>query len=554
MISLRYAPAGVRKQPSRGPGGPARLAVAAPVARNVAAAVATPSTARGEPAAADPPKERVRVTAVTRQGEVEVTGGAPASLGADALGQLGEDDVEAFVRLGVKPGLTRRLGGMGVEAPTAIQEAAVPLAVEGHDVGIRSVTGSGKTLAFLLPALTRALAGSRLGRTRKTSRRGGVADDNDIKVVVVAPNRELAMQIVRVAQGLLPEGWGGAVQQCIGGANMARQIEAMRRNRPLVVVGTPGRLAELDRLGKLGLHRVPCIVLDEVDQLLADHFRAHMDRIMEHAGRRVEGGRQTVVASATLSPNVMRRVARWAAPGREAMRLVSVARMAAAVKGPVYEGSEEDAGWGWEVTEEQWSREMGALNESSAGGRYSDDVMGDLPEGLVHLFVESAVPRKVDTLRRAIYASNAKKALVFMNFGQRLKDTQFKLEARGMSVASLHGEMRKEARRNVLDRFREGKTQVLLVSDVAARGLDIQGVEAVFNLELPSNPQHYVHRAGRAGRAGRRGMVLSIVGPRERHVMAKLGRGLRCEMVEAVVEGGAIQAVAREGGGGARSK
>jgi len=139
--------------------------------------------------------------------------------------------------------------------------AAAPL-LAGRDLGIRSPTGSGKTLACLLPLMTLALRGEQsagridLQEHRRWSRRAGTADDNDVAILVVSPSRELCMQTVRVLRSLLPPGWSRGVQQLIGGANPHRQTDQLKLHRPFVVVGTPGRVAELDARGVLGLHRV----------------------------------------------------------------------------------------------------------------------------------------------------------------------------------------------------------------------------------------------------------------------------------------------------------
>lgn len=141
----------------------------------------------------------------------------------------------------------------GIHTPTEVQAAAIPHIVAGANVAVQCHTGSGKTLAYLLPVLSLAIARNKAeweGVTRRTRGQAGT-----VQAVVVAPSRELAMQIVRVAQSLLPDSARRAVQQAIGGANMARQVEALRKDKPVLVVGTPGRLAELSRDGTLQTHK-----------------------------------------------------------------------------------------------------------------------------------------------------------------------------------------------------------------------------------------------------------------------------------------------------------
>ena len=154
-----------------------------------------------------------------------------------------------------------------------------------------------QTLAFLLPVMTMAV--KRLER-RVVSR--AARDDYGPEAVIVAPSRELAMQIVHVAQALLPQEAWPLVQQAIGGANMRRQLDSMKRNRPLLVVGTPGRLAEHSRLGTLRTHHTAAVVLDEVDQLLCSQFQADMLRVLQHLGSKLSDGPQLVRAHQRARP------------------------------------------------------------------------------------------------------------------------------------------------------------------------------------------------------------------------------------------------------------
>lgn len=176
----------------------------------------------------------------------------------------------------------------GITEPTDIQRAAIPEVLSGANVAVQCYTGSGKTLAFLLPVISLAVQRAEAewaGVTRKTTGSAGA-----VQAVIVAPSRELAMQIVRVAESLLPDSAKRAVQQCIGGANIYRQREALKMYKPILVVGTPGRLAELSRDGSLQTHRTAMLVLDEADQLLAPQFREEMTRICGEAGGRRGAG------------------------------------------------------------------------------------------------------------------------------------------------------------------------------------------------------------------------------------------------------------------------
>lgn len=154
--------------------------------------------------------------------------------------------------------------------------------MEGHDAALQSFTGSGKTLAYLLPLLSRVgpLKEDKPNSEATTSNRAGV------EAVIVVPSRELAMQIVREAERILGPEHRKVVQQLIGGANQSRQEEALKKNKPCIVVGTPGRISEISKAGKLFTHGCKFLVLDEADQLLSIKFRSDMRRILEHVGQR----------------------------------------------------------------------------------------------------------------------------------------------------------------------------------------------------------------------------------------------------------------------------
>lgn len=165
-----------------------------------------------------------------------------------------------------------------------MQVAAIPTILGGHDAALQSYTGSGKTLAYLLPIL------SKVGPLRELQGEDTVTEDtinrDGVEAVIVVPSRELAMQIVREAERILGPKYKKVVQQIIGGANQSRQEEALKRNKPCIVVGTPGRISEISKAGKLHTHGCRFLVLDEADQLLSIKFRGDMRRILEHVGQR----------------------------------------------------------------------------------------------------------------------------------------------------------------------------------------------------------------------------------------------------------------------------
>eukprot|EP00891_Asterochloris_glomerata_P001586 jgi/Astpho2/1586/e_gw1.00028.12.1_t len=400
--------------------------------------------------------------------------------------------------------------------PTPVQAAAIPALLSGKNAAIQSYTGSGKTLAYLLPTLSRAIQYAE-AEFEALQKEGQAYKAGALQALVVAPSRELAMQIVRVAQELLPPPAKNTVQQCIGGANPHRQAEALKNHKPIMVVGTPGRLAELSLAGKLLMHPTGVLVLDEVDQLLQPHFAEDMARLTVHCGKRAPRGRQTVMVSATLTAKVIRAAqagphhARWCSCRPASQSTIALV-----------------------------TASMSCCSPTRSAHQAGHPAPPDLPPHLEHLYIDTTRRHRVDAVRRCIHALDLQRVLVFMNYQQRLKDTQFKLGAHNMAVGCLHGEMRKGERQRELAKFRRGEYRALLVSDVAARGLDVPECDGVIHLELPSGPESYAHRAGRTGRAGRAGVVISIAEPDNFWIIDKMQKRLNVKICKADVKAGEL--------------
>lgn len=477
---------------------------------------------------------------------------------------------KSFDSLGISTSVQTRLQFLKLTIPTDVQSTAIPVLLRGDDAAIQSFTGSGKTLAYLLPIL------SRVGPLRDASVDDGdahQASKKGIEAVIVAPSRELAMQIVREAERILGTEHKKTVQQLVGGANRSRQDEALKKNKPLIVVGTPGRISEISRDGKLHTHACRFLILDEADELLSIQYREDMRRILEHVGRRKSaatlqkrlghdsssegsssgtrpskekaiaskdvdvrvpagkggdldmqrsslmrkdvqrGERQTVLVSATMPMAVLRAAAEW---GQKPVL----------VKGKAVVDVEDAPSS--DVLQQPVSEDAKGVKES-------------MPPSLQHFFAVSQLQHRVDTARKCIHAVGARSAIVFMNHPRRLKDTVFKFEARGITAAALHGELGKLERTNTLAAFRSGKIRVLVASEVGARGIDVPECDLVLNLELPTDMTHYAHRAGRTGRLGRKGTVVSICEENEAFVLRKFQRQLNVRIYECeFVRGGLV--------------
>jgi len=375
--------------------------------------------------------------------------------------------VSTFETLAIAPALLAKLAPMGITEPTEIQAAAIPSLLEGKDAILQAQTGTGKTLAYLLPMLSKL-----------------DPDRTELQAIVIAPTHELSMQIVQVIRDLT-EGGPLFAQQLIGGANVRHQIERLKK-RPPIVVGTPGRLAELISTGKLKAHHAKIVVIDEVDQMLNPTFRNEIIRILKAIPRE----RQTIFASATIPPDVQEIARRWM---NEPLHL--------RVDGPL-----------------------------------------KLPAGITHGFVVVEEREKLDALRRLLHAYQPKAALAFVNDASRMDELQSKLSFKGLRVATLQGGSHKLERGAVLQNFRDGKIQMLLATELAARGLDIPGLTHVFNLDLPTDADHYLHRAGRTGRSGQAGTVVSIVTARERFVIEKFSKALGIPIAPLSASHGSVRA------------
>ncbi|MGG4048192.1 MULTISPECIES: DEAD/DEAH box helicase [Paenibacillus] len=313
--------------------------------------------------------------------------------------------------------------------------------------------------------------------------------------LILAPTQELAMQIVREGEKY-GEARGIGVLGLIGGAAVKRQVEKLRLH-PELVVGTPGRVRELIEMRKLKMHHVSTIVVDEVDQVFQLGGAGDVDRILSSALR----DRQLVFLSATVSESTAALVKRE-------------------MRSPVEIGIDPD--------------------QTTA-------------PGLEHLYVVAEERDRVDMLRRLIRQYNPQRAIVFVNQTESIAEVEAKLTHLGIAAEGLYGDADKLARSRVLGGFRHGRFKVLVASDVAARGLDIEGLELVINFDPAPDAEHYVHRAGRTGRMGRSGRVISIVTDRQTFIMRKFAGELGISLEPRVLYAGKVmtpeQFAARKGKG-----
>lgn len=331
----------------------------------------------------------------------------------------------------------------GFTMPTDIQIQALPFLLEGKDIMAESPTGTGKTLAYLLPIL------QKIDPTKK-----------DIQGVILAPTRELVMQIHQVMQKWT-EGSEIRTASFIGGADMKRQLEKLKKH-PQVIVGTANRIFELIQMKKMKMHEVKTLVLDEGDHLLVPQGLEMIRGIIKST----LNDRQLVLFSATLGKQT------------------------------------EDLAKGM-MKQPEIIRVKGKSNAESK---------------VEHLYFLCQPREKSDILRRIVKMGSIK-ALVFINDTKYISEVANRLENKNVALGILNGESTKTERETAIKNFRSGKYPVLLVTDVAARGLDIEGLTHVFHYDFPLDQNQYVHRSGRTGRMGAPGTVVSMVTEREERLL-----------------------------------
>lgn len=286
------------------------------------------------------------------------------------------------------------------------------------------------------------------------------------QAIILTPTHELAAQVFRQAE-LLEENSGMEIgcALLIGAAGIGRQMERLKA-KPRIVVGSCGRILDLIRKKKIPAHLVKTIVLDEGDRLLEDGNLADVEAIVKTTLKE----RQLVLLSASIPAETKERAARLMKP--DFMEL-----------------------------------------EAKSGG--------NVPQGISHYYILSAPREKFVNLRKILAGEKPEKAMVFLNNPENIEVTVDKLCYHGIKAAGIYGKASKLDRKNALEDFREGRLHVLVASDIGSRGLDIEGVTHIINLDVPEEPTHYLHRAGRCGRKGMAGTAITIVTPYERRWVHK---------------------------------
>ncbi len=402
--------------------------------------------------------------------------------------------------------LLRGLDKLGFSDPTPVQRQVIPLANAGADLLVTAATGSGKTLAFLLPMLRHFLAAP--------------APRKGIRALVLAPTRELAYQIqehflqvasfTRLTAGVI-----------VGGVAASHQVNTLRRN-PDILIATPGRLLDHLERGATDLGDLEFLVLDEADRMLDMGFAPDVMQIIQTCNEE----RQSLLFSATLTRGGLQSFIDAAL--RDPQRvLVDSHRVA-----------HPDIRHQRLLADDQDHKRKLVLayltqGEGGAGDQIAIAVQTPSPqtspaggEGVG----ESAVRAPAALLERGGPEALPDKILIFSNTRDQATALGNYLIGKGQRAAILHGELEQPERVRVLNLLRDGRIRILVATDVAARGLDVPGVDLVINFEVPRSGSDYLHRTGRTGRAGAPGLAITLVSPPEWNRMESIERYLQIEL------------------------
>lgn len=363
------------------------------------------------------------------------------------------ETMPTFSELGITPAILKAIQEAGYETPSPIQAQSIAPLLAGRDLLGQAQTGTGKTAAFSLPLL------SRIDATQKTP-----------QILVLTPTRELAIQVAEAMQGYGRHMKNFHVLPIYGGQSMSLQLRALQRN-PQVIVGTPGRILDHIRRGKLALDNLRSLVLDEADEMLRMGFIDDVETILQETPQ----DRQVALFSATMPKPIHRVAQRY-------------------LNNPV------------EVHIKTKTSTVDTINQ-----RYWQ-VTG------LH---------KLDALTRILEVEVFDGMIIFVRTKNSTVDLAEKLEARGYAAAALNGDMNQALREKTIEKMKAGQIDILVATDVAARGLDIERMSHVVNFDIPYDTESYVHRIGRTGRAGRKGEAILFVSPREKRMLAAIEKATR---------------------------
>ncbi|EDX87837.1 DbpA RNA binding domain family [Synechococcus sp. PCC 7335] len=359
----------------------------------------------------------------------------------------------SFQTLSLIPPVLKALEDAGYETPTPIQALTIPPILDGRDIIGQAQTGTGKTAAFALPILSQI-----------------DISNSDPQALVLAPTRELALQVAEAFQSYASHLKGFHVLPIYGGQSYHVQLKQLRRAAH-VIVGTPGRVIDHIKRGTLKLDNLKFLVLDEADEMLRMGFIEDVEWVISQTPQ----SRQVALFSATM-PAAIRKIAQK------------------------YLNSPQ---------------ELAVKNQSKTA------------DTIRQRFWPVSGYHKLDALTRILEVEDFDGMIVFVRTKVATVELSEKLEARGYNTAPLSGDVPQNQRERTVERLRQGKLDILVATDVAARGLDVERISHVINYDMPYDPEAYVHRIGRTGRAGREGEAILFVTPREKRLLSSIERSTR---------------------------
>ncbi|MDR2252291.1 MAG: DEAD/DEAH box helicase, partial [Bifidobacteriaceae bacterium] len=416
---------------------------------------ATASTGPTAPTASAMPAMPAEPAAQSAPAEPPASQSAPAEPPAAAAAA---QPAVGFTGLGLPDDLLETVADLGFTTPTEIQSAVIPLLMGGHDVVGVAQTGTGKTAAFGLPLVA-----------------GVDPAERRPQALVLAPTRELAMQLADAIKSFARRRAGVRVAIVYGGASYVPQRRDLEAGAQ-IVVGTPGRVIDHLERGTLVLDGLRRLILDEADEMLRMGFAEDVDTILAQA----PSERQTALFSATM-PSAIRATAD--------RHLRSPQRIA--VSAPA-----------------------------------------SAPALLDQRYVLVPARHKVEALIRTLATATADAAIVFVRTRDDADRVSQDLISRGVNAAGISGEVAQRERERIVERLRQGQLDVLVATDVAARGMDVERIGLVVNFDVPRDPEVYVHRVGRTGRAGRTGVAVTFIAPGDRGRLRAIERTIRGELDE----------------------
>lgn len=368
-----------------------------------------------------------------------------------------------FSKLGLSDELTEYLTELGINEPTPIQEQAIPIVFEGKDLIGQAQTGTGKTFAFLFPILEKI-----------------DLEAAHTQALIVAPTRELAIQITAEARRIVSDEFG--VLAVYGGQDVEQQARKLKSGAHLIIA-TPGRLLDHLRRGTINLDKIDYLVLDEADQMLHIGFLHEVEEIISQT----PATRQTLLFSATMPEQIQSLAKRY-------------------MKKP-------------EIIKIKAKR-----------------VTLDEIEQIVY---ETTDRGKFQSLLKQMKDLQPFLAIIFCRTKRRANKLNEQLKGKGFLSEELHGDLTQAKREKVMKLFRDAKIQYLVATDVAARGIDVEGVTHVFNYDIPLDTESYVHRIGRTGRAGETGIAITFISPKDFQDMRMIEKELNLQIKHIKLESNA---------------